>query len=522
MAETNSSHTNKNSTLKLPAVGFFAVFKYIFLVIADIFSFAVKGVKFLTYDIFKSILQKNKNANREAEDNQEATKSSLEKKIDNSFYGRKRDAMLEQKRQELMKDLQNEGSVRTKYPRVFWYRARNKNGKIETGTINGYSKLDVNTFLLQESYTVYEIKTNQIIEFIYGSSSFFAVRMSNKDLLFWLTQLSTYIKSGIPLTESVKILNKQMKDKKKYRKSFQSIIYELTMGEPFSKALEKQGEMFPALLINMIRAAEATGELESTLTDMSNYYEEVEKTRKQMISAITYPTIIMVFAVGVITFILLFVIPQFVKIYKESNAEINGLTLFIINLSEFLQKNIWLLGLILVIIILTIYFCYKNIKVFRKNTQYVLMHLPVISKVIIYKELTIFTKTFASLLANNVFITDSMDILSKITNNEIYKEIMEDTIKNIVKGDKISTSFKNHWAIPDVAYYMIVTGESTGQLAEMMKRVSDYYSEMHRSIVTNLKAFIEPILISVLALVVGIIILAVIVPMFGLMNQLEN
>jgi len=99
---------------------------------------------------------------------------------------------------------------------------------------------------------------------------------------------------------------------------------------------------------------------------------------------------------------------------------------------------------------------------------------------------------------------------------------MNNTIENIVKGDKISTSFKDHWAIPDVAYYMIVTGESTGQLAEMMQKVSNYYSEMHRNLVTNLKAFIEPILIAFLAVVVGIIILAVIVPMFGLIDSFES
>ena len=523
MIENNSiTEKKKINPFKLPSLGLFMTFKFIFLILLDIFIYACIGLKFITFDIFKMFFHiKPKKNLKELSLNVEEKRKRKQEKFDNSWYGKHLHAKLEKKREALLIDLQNKGSERSKEPQVFWYRAKNKNGKIETGTINGYSKLDVNTFLLQESYIVYEIKNDKFIELFYGESSIFAVKMSNKDLLFWLTQLSTYIKSGISLTESIKILNNQMQKKKRYKKAFQSIIYELTMGESFSKALEKQGGMFPALLINMIRAAEATGELEATLTDMSNYYEEVEKTRKQMISAITYPTIIMVFATAVITFILLYVIPQFVQIYKESNAEINGLTLFIIHLSDFLKANIIFIFLILVIIVFILYLSYQNIKAFRKNIQYTLMHMPIISKIIIYKEITIFTKTFSSLLANNVFITDSMDILSRITNNEIYKEIMNETIKNIVKGDKISTSFKDHWAIPDVAYYMIVTGESTGQLAEMMKRVSDYYAEMHKSIVTNLKSFIEPVLISLLALVVGIIILAVIVPMFGLMSQLE-
>ena len=131
-------------------------------------------------------------------------------------------------------------------------------------------------------------------------------------------------------------------------------------------------------------------------------------------------------------------------------------------------------------------------------------------------------KTFASLLRNNVFITDSMDILSKITNNEIYKSILYKTIQNIVKGDKISDAFKDHWAIPDVAYYMIVTGESTGELAEMMQKVSDYYQGLHKNMINSLKAFIEPIMIAFLAVVVGGIIIAVIIPMFNLYGTIQN
>ena len=526
--EKDSSTKKKVNLLFLP-----------FLVVVDLFICAFRGVKFVFFDLFlllfnvasgrvdkvykstKGVLDREEEK-REAAIAQKQKRDKFLEQYNNLWFVKKQNEKLEEMRKALLIDLQNEGSVRSTTPRVFQYKARNKDGRVETGTINGYSKLDVNTFLLQEGYRVYDIQTSKLIDFLYGETSVFAVRMSNKDLLFWLTQLSTYIKSGIPLTEAVKILNNQMQKKKKYKKAFQSIIYELTMGEPFSKALEKQGSMFPALLINMIKAAEATGELEATLTDMSNYYEELEKTRKQMISAITYPTVIMVFAIGVITFILLFVIPEFVKIYRDTDAEITGLTLMIINLSDFLKANILFIVLLVTVICLVIYMCYRNIKAFRKQTQQVLMHLPLFGNILVYNELTIFTKTFSSLLSNNVFITDSMTILSRITNNEIYKEIMNETIENIVRGDKISTAFKDHWAVPDVAYYMIVTGESTGQLAEMMKKVSDYYAEMHRSLVNNLKSFIEPILIVFLALVVGIIILAVIIPMFGLMGSLEN
>ena len=163
---------------------------------------------------------------------------------------------------------------------------------------------------------------------------------------------------------------------------------------------------------------------------------------------------------------------------------------------------------------------YKHLKEFRTPVQIFLMHIPVIKDVIIYKEMTIFSKTFASLLKNNVYITDSVDILSKITNNEVYKAILYKTINNIMKGEKISSAFEGHWAVPEVAYFMIVTGEETGQLAEIMEKVSVYYQEQHKAIINTLKSFIEPIMIMFLAVMVGIIIIAVIVPMFQMYNEI--
>ncbi len=514
--DTKSTSSNTlNDLLQILAIPFYIFF--------NILKFAKRGLKFVLFELLRgkdrdielSGLEENKLELHNVK------KSKFQTFYDNLWFNKYQNKKYEEMGRQLQIELQNE-TARSDQAKVYQYIARNRIGKIERGTVNGYSKLDVNTFLLQEGYIVYSIVNNKTVEFLYGNESIFAPKMSTKDLLFWLTQLSTYIKSGITLTESVKILNNQMRKKKKYRKYFQSLIYELTMGQPFSKALEKQGNMFPPLLINMIRAAEATGELEATLDDMANYYEEMEQTRKQMISALTYPTLIMIFAIGVITFILMYVIPEFVKIYRDQKAEINGLTLFIINLSDYLKNNITSIILVVVVAGLSIYFAYTKVKSFRKTVQYYLMHAPVIGNIIIYNELTIFTKTFSSLLANNVFITDSMEILRRITNNEIYKDIMSETIDNIVKGEKISKSFKNHWAVPDVAYYMIVTGESTGQLADMMKKVSNYYAEMHKSLVTNLKSFIEPIMIIFLAVVVGGIILAVIIPMFGLMDTIQT
>ncbi len=434
---------------------------------------------------------------------------------------RKVNAKLQAEKEILISDLASGDVKRTDKPVAFRYKAIDPAGKMVTGTFTGSSKLDVNAYLVNEGYDVYSIKTSNMINFLYGQPSFGGGKMSNKDLIFWLTQLYTYVKSGIPLTDSVKILSNQMGKNKGRKRIFEKIIFELTMGTSFSDALAKQGNVFPSLLINMLKAAEATGELEETLNDMANYYREIETTRKQMVSAMTYPSIITVFSIGVISFILLYVIPQFTKVYDQAGVTINGFTKAIIDASNFLKNNISIILLIALAVFMVLFLAYKKIKFFRKNIQILLMHIPIVGKIIIYNEMTIFTKTFSSLLKNNVFITESIEILSKVTNNEIYKEIMYNTITNIARGEKISESFKDHWAIPDVAYYMIVTGESTGELAAMMENVSVYYQEQHRGIVNNLKSFIEPIMITSLAVVVGAIILAVIIPMFDLYGSIS-
>ncbi len=507
---------------------FLDFFKNIGLVIVAIFEYAFVGLKACTYDLFVFIYNK---LSWHLDKAYKRTKDILGSDIggdDDDYhkeekvytYDAKTMAKLEQEYQELVRDLQTTGATRSKEVNVYKFTVRDKHGKIIKGTMSGLSKLDINAFLVNEGYTVYSIKTSKAINFLYKESSIGAPKMSVKELIFWLTQLSTYLKAGITLGDAVKILSKQMSNKRSKARAFQAISYELTLGSSFSQALEKQGSMFPAFLLNMIKAAEASGTLIETLEDMANYYTEIDDTRKQMRSAMMYPLIVSFFAVIVVTFILIFIIPQFVDIYEENNLKLSGLTSFIINFSYFLKSNIFIIIASVIMAIVLLVVAYKNVKSFRRMVQVILMHVPVVKDVIIYNELAIFTKTFASLLRNNVFITDSIDILSKITNNEIYKSILYRTINNIVKGEKISEAFKDHWAVPSVAYYMIVTGESTGELDSMMEKVSVYYQGLHKNIVNNLKSFIEPVLIAVLALVVGGILIAVIVPMFGMYEQI--
>ena len=423
-------------------------------------------------------------------------------------------------REKLINSIDATEEVRSEKPLTYRYSAIDSDGKKVTSTFIAYSKVEVYTFLENEGYKIFKIETSPWIERLYGPSTFSSKKIKIKDIVFWLQQLSTYLKAGIPLTDAMRILSKQMGKKPNLRRTFDSIVYNLTLGENFSSCLERQGEAFPPLLINMVKSAEATGDLEGTLDEMADYYKQTETTRKEMISALTYPTMVFIFSIAVIIFILVYLIPQFVSIYKTAGVKLNPITTFLIGASSFLKANLFYIFITIIIFFTIMYVMYKHIKAFRYFLQTIFMKIPVLGKIIIYKEMTIFTKTFASLLKNNVFITDSINILGKITNNEIYREIMINTINYIGRGEKISAAFKNHWAIPEVAYYMMVTGESTGELAEMMEKVSEYYAEQHKMLIDSMKSLIEPILIIFLAVVVGGIIISVIIPIFSLYSEI--
>ena len=464
-----------------------------------------------------------KKAQEESRAKAKKERKSLEEKLtewyNNLSFVKDRKNRRELQRQTLLIDFEGSDAERSDEKIMYKYVAKNgETGKVETGMFAAFSKLDVHSFLLAEGYEVYEITPQKNIS---KTFTLFNAKFTASELDFFLTQLSTFLKSGITLVESIKILSKQCK-KKGQQNIYKSLIYELTMGENFSDALQKQGNIFPRLLINMIKTSELTGDLPETLDDMADYYREIEKTRKQMMSALTYPLVVLVFAIAVLVYIMVLVVPQFVDIYGSLGTTLPPITIAILNVSNFLKKNLLMLGIGLLVFIIIFVILFKTIKVFKTVVQTILMNIPIIGKIIIYNEITMFTKTFASLLNHNVYITDCMEVLSKITNNEVYKMLIFDTITNLARGEAISNSFKNHWAFPVIAYEMILTGEKTGQLGPMMDKVANYYQEQHKNAVNQIKAFIEPVMIIILAVIVGVVLLSVVLPMFDMYQQISQ
>ena len=399
----------------------------------------------------------------------------------------------------------------------FKYKVKDTDGKIIESFFDADNKADVESFLLNKSYQILSIEEDKFSNSLGLLST--NKKMSSKELNFFLTQLSTYVKSGIPLMDSMEILSRQVKDKN-LQILYRKIVFELTKGASFSSCLEKQGKVFPKMLINMLKTSEMTGDLTSVLDDMARYYKRQDSNRKEVINAMTYPSILLIFSIAVLTFVITYIVPQFSSMYASAGAELPGITVAIMNISDFVI-NYWYIVLLSIIFIVVLFIIlYKNVKQFKYWTQYLVMHIPVVKNIIQYNQLVTFTSTFSALIKHDVFITDSMDILSKITDNEIYKELISNAINNLSKGNGVSLAFKDQWAFPETAYEMLYTGEKTGKLGEMLEHVSEFYQEEQTNIITRLKSLIEPVMIVLLAGIVGVILLAVVVPMFTIYSKL--
>lgn len=401
----------------------------------------------------------------------------------------------------------------------FKYKVKEQDGKIIESYFDAENQVDVESFLINKGYEIVSITEDKLSTKLGLTASTTSKKMNAKELNFFLTQLSTYVKAGIPLVESMEILSRQVKNKN-LQMLYRKVVFELNRGTTFSGCLEKQGKVFPKMLVNMLKTSEMTGDLTGVLDDMAAYYKQQDSNRKQIINAMTYPSVLLVFAIAVLTFILTYVVPSFTDMYASAGASLPTITQVIMDVSDFVIANWYYILLVIVVIVVVLRLLYKSSKSAKYAMQSFVMHIPVVADMIKYNQLVTFTGTFSTLIKHDVFITDSMDILSRITENEIYKKIIDDAISNLSKGNGVSVAFKGHWAFPATAYEMLVTGERTGKLGEMLQHVATFYQEENTNLITRMKSLIEPVMIVMLAVIAGIILLAVVVPMFDIYSTI--
>ena len=241
----------------------------------------------------------------------------------------------------------------------FKYKVKDQTGNTIESYFDAENKVDVESFLINKGLTIISIDEDKLSTKLGLANMSSSTKMKSKDLNFFLTQLSTYVKAGIPLLDSMEILSRQAK-KKNTQMLYRKIVFDLNRGLSFSECLEKQGKVFPKMLINMLKTSEMTGDLTGVLDDMAAYYKRQDSNRKQIINAMTYPSVLMVFAVAVLTFVITYVVPSFTSMYESTGSNLPGITVAIINISDFITGNWYYIIGVIALVVIIFYLLYHS------------------------------------------------------------------------------------------------------------------------------------------------------------------
>ncbi|OES44230.1 type II secretion system F family protein [Domibacillus iocasae] len=338
-------------------------------------------------------------------------------------------------------------------------------------------------------------------------------------LVIFLRQFSVLLQAGVPVAAATSILTKQT-ESKALKKALVSVESELREGRPLSDAASRQRNIFEPLFINMLRAGEAMGNLDETFNDLANHYERQYRTRQKVISALTYPIAVGIIAVIVVIFLLVAVVPSFVNMFADFGGELPAITLFVINASEWMQSY-WLLILLFLALLGGGIGLLRRHKKTKYYYDYAMMKMPVFGSLIQKAALARLTRTLSSLFSNSVPILQALEMVEEVVGNDVIGEVIVESRQALETGESLTGPMKRHWAFPPLVSNMIAIGEETGSLDAMLSKVADFYEQEVEAVTDRLKSLIEPLMIVFLAGVVGVIVAAIMVPMFEIFNTIQ-
>lgn len=396
------------------------------------------------------------------------------------------------------------------------YKARNTRGQQKQGKVRAASKREAIEQLKSQGLAITTIQEMNSI--LYKDISF-GKAVKPKDFVVYLRQFSTLIDSGVSLVQSTYILAEQTSNKS-LSSALDDIANRLEGGQSFSDSAEHHQKIFPPLFINMLRAGEAGGNIDEILEQMAEYYEKQNETRQKVISALTYPAIVLTIAVGIIIFLLSTVVPQFTDMFATMGGELPAVTKFVIALGEITQ-SIWWLFLILPVLIWLLFKYMNQVDTIAYRLDYIKLRIPVFGSLLQKAALVRVTRTLSSLFQSSVPILESVQITERIVGNRVIEKVLKQSRSELEKGESMARPFENHWIFPPLVTQMVSVGEQTGSLDKMLTKVADFYESELDHTTDRLKTLIEPIMITILAVVVGTIVASIAIPMFSIFEQIN-
>lgn len=400
--------------------------------------------------------------------------------------------------------------------KTFAYKAKDRNGEVLTGSILAENESAVAIHIREKGYFITQIKEEG------GVSSFNAFidnlrSISLKEISIVCRLFATMIDAGLPLVSSLNVLIEQT-DNPRIKKALQDVYKKVKEGETLSRSLGDHPSIFPGLMVNMVEAGEVGGVLDTVLNRLASHFEKEHKMNEKIKSAMTYPAVVSVMAMLSVVFILTFVLPTFVQMFDNMKMELPLLTRILLTISSVLRSYAPILVVLTVAGAYGLKLAYQREQIMQIIDALVLK-IPVIGMLSRKVGIARFSRTLSTLLHGGVPIITALEVVQKTIGNHSMMKALEQAQGGIKEGMGLASSLAQSKVFTPMVVQMVSIGEESGALDKMLEKIADFYESDVDDMVSRLSSIIEPVIIGVLGVVIGLIVIAIMIPMFDVITN---
>ncbi|HMP90096.1 MAG TPA: type II secretion system F family protein [Kiritimatiellia bacterium] len=346
-------------------------------------------------------------------------------------------------------------------------------------------------------------------------------RVKTKELMVFTRQLATLVDAGLPLVRSMQVLEKQEKNPG-LKKALGEMADSIQSGSTFAEALAQHPKIYNKLYVNMAKAGEIGGVLDQVLIRLAEFMEKAQKIKNKVVSAMVYPMVVLFMALGILTFLMIVIIPKFKEIFSEllAGQALPGLTQFVMNMSELMTTRLPYL----IVVIIAMVFAFKlaaKTKAGSLLLDRLKLNVPIFGNLIRKTVVGRFTRTLGTLMASGVPVLQALNIVRDTAGNEVVAKAVSQIHDAVKEGENMAPPIEASGVFPPMVVSMVQVGEETGELPEMLMKIADSYDDEVDNAVAGLTSVIEPLLIVFLAVVVGTIVIALFLPLISIIGNLS-
>ena len=401
----------------------------------------------------------------------------------------------------------------------FHCRYASNNGEILTGTFNSPSEADLRHRLNEQGYYVYSIAEKGGMLALGLGFQPRPKKIKNTDFIIYNQQFLALVHAGLPILKSLDLLTQRVKNPR-FQLLLTDIAARVKSGALLSEAFEAQG-VFPKVYTASLYAGEKSGNLEEVIRRYIEYQRSIDTTKSKIKSAVTYPLILAVLLVVLVTYLLSVVVPQFATFYEGLGAKLPDTTIMLIAVSRVIRSQLLMGILVLAGLIIGIRIWSRSPKG-GMTLDTMKLKLPLIGDVWNKFAFSQLSRTLSTLLSGGIPLVNALEIVADSTGNRLVTNAMRSAIVSVREGQSLSKSFEASPVVPELAIEMVQVGESTGSLSEMLRHVADFYDEEVNIMLNQIFTYIEPVLLVILATIVAFVLIALYLPIFNLSSMIQT